>query len=198
MPVRTKIPVYDGVFFVTLTCCDWLNLFELADSHDAVYRWFDFLKIKGHHIVGYVIMPNHLHCLLAFRNTNGQLINKIVGNGKRFMAYHIVDKLKKSKRDDILQSLSEKVSVGGRAGNKRHEVFEPSFDWKECYSEKFFEQKLSYIHQNPCKGKWNLVEEYWMYTHSSAKYYVTGIQGIYPVTHFNELQDIDLTVASRE
>ena len=36
-----------------------------------------------------VIMPNHLQALIAFRNT-GQLINTIVRNGKRFMAYEIV------------------------------------------------------------------------------------------------------------
>ena len=38
-------------------------------------------------------MPNHLHALIAFSNT-GKNINKIIGNGKRFMAYDIVGKLK--------------------------------------------------------------------------------------------------------
>jgi hypothetical protein len=33
-----------------------------------------------------------------------------------------------------------------KAINKQHEVFEPSFDGKECRTEKFTEQKLSYIH----------------------------------------------------
>ena len=31
------------------------------------------------------------------------------------------------------------------------------------------------------------------YAHSSAKYYLTGEQGIYPVTGYGELLDIDLT-----
>ena len=31
------------------------------------------------------------------------------------------------------------------------------------------------------------------YIHSSAKFYVDGVQGIYPVTSFMELRDIDLT-----
>jgi len=53
-----------------------------------VYNWFDHLKGKGHFISGYVIMPNHIHTLIAFRNT-GQAINTIVGNGKRFIAYEI-------------------------------------------------------------------------------------------------------------
>lgn len=48
------------------------------------------------------------------------------------------------------------------------------------------------IHFNPCKGN-KLIELPEQYEHSSAKYYFTGEQGIYPVTYFMELQDIDLT-----
>ena len=40
-----------------------------------------------------VIMPNHLHALIAFCNT-GKNINKIIGNCKRFLAYHIVAKIR--------------------------------------------------------------------------------------------------------
>ena len=36
----------------------------------------------------------------------------------------------------------------------------------------------------------NLPEQY---EHSSAKYYIEGVQGIYAVTNFMELRDIDLT-----
>lgn len=32
------------------------------------------------------------------------------------------------------------------------------------------------------------------YLHSSAKFYFTGEQGIYPVTNSGELNDIDLTI----
>jgi hypothetical protein len=50
---------------------------------------------------------------------------------------------------------------------------------------------VNYIHLNPCKkGLAKLPEDY---LHSSAKYYFTGVQGIYPVITYMELQDIDLT-----
>jgi hypothetical protein len=35
---------------------------------------------------------------------------------------------------------------------KLHEVFEPSFDRKECYSHEMVERKLYYKHTNPCRG----------------------------------------------
>lgn len=198
MPTRLTIPVYDGVFFITFTCTDWLSLFEMANSYDSVYKWFDYLKGKGHYIIGYIVMHNHLHCLIAFRNTKGESINKIIGNGKRFLAYDIVRRLQEQGRSDVLLLLASKVSTADRKKQKVHEVFIPSFDWKECWTEKFFIQKLDYMHSNPIKGKWKLVKQYWDYTHSSAQYYVTGKQGYYPVTHFGELRNIDLTIPTPE
>ena len=89
MSVRRKINENNDVFFITITCARWLPLFKLTNGYDAVYKWFDYLKGQGHHLVAYVIMPNHLHAIIAF-NTSGISINTIIGNGKRFMSYWLV------------------------------------------------------------------------------------------------------------
>ena len=54
-------------------------------------------------------------------------------------------------------------------------------------------QKIDYMHDNPCRGKWNLVNDVTGYTHSSARFYLCEEQGVYPVMNFLELDDIDLT-----
>ncbi len=69
-------------------------------------------------------------------------------------------------------------------------VWDLSFDWKECRGEEFSNQKLNYMHNNPSIGKWNLCDSPVDYTHSSAKYYITGEQGMYPVTNIAEMQDV--------
>jgi len=38
--------------FITFTCYKWLPLIELTNSHDVVYKWFDYLKTKGHLVTG--------------------------------------------------------------------------------------------------------------------------------------------------
>ncbi len=53
------------------------------------------------------------------------------------------------------------------------------------------------MHQNPCAGKYNLAAAQEDYLHSSAKYYETGEQGIYPVINYMQLEDIDLTKARK-
>lgn len=193
MSVRKEIDVYSGVFFITLTCCRWLPIFAESNGYDAVYKWFEYLKKNGHYICGYVIMPNHLHVLIAFRNTQGQSINSIIGNGKRFMAYDLVKRLKDLQKEELLSMLGSFVDKKEKLKGKLHEVFEPSFDWKDCFSEKFIEQKLNYIHENPCREKWNLVEQPEDYVHSSAGFYLTEKQGLWSVTSYMDIDDVDLT-----
>jgi REP element-mobilizing transposase RayT len=191
MSTKRQIPDNDGVYFITFTCFKWLSLFEHTKSYDVVYKWFDYLKSKDHHVIGYVIMPNHLHALLAFTNSETS-INTIIGNGKRFMAYEIVKRME-DKNSKLLDELTAGVSGRDYKIGKLHEVFEPSFDWKECKSNNFIDQKLEYMHDNPCRGIWSLVERPELYLHSSAKFYLTGEQGVYEVMHCGRLEDIDLT-----
>ena len=58
--------------------------------------------------------------------------------------------------------------------NKKHGVFELSFDWKECNDERLVEQYLNYIHENASKGEDRLVVNPTDYDHSSAAFYILG------------------------
>ena len=191
MPVRESIKETEGVYFITFTCTNWLPLFKICNAYHAVYKWFDHLIEQGHYIIGYVIMPSHVHAIIAFTNT-GKSINIIVSNGKRFIAYDLVKRLKEMNSNLILNELNNDLNNTEKKEGKIHGVFETSFDWKECRTEKFIQQKLNYIHRNPCKEN-QLAELPEQYIHSSAKFYITGEQGIYAVTSFIELRDIDLT-----
>ena len=106
----------------------------------------------------------------------------MVSNGKRFMAYEIVKRLEGQNKAAMLLQLSKAVTNSDKEKGKKHQVFERSFDCKEITSQYFFKQKLGYMHNNPCTGVWNLVQNPVDYVHSSAKFYLTGEQGIYLIT----------------
>lgn len=141
---------------------------------------------ENYPIQGYVIMPNHLH-LLIHTPWDKHSLNKRIGTGKRFMAYEIVERLKAAKHEDILKILAEDVKPFDRRSGKRHHVFKDSFNEKEIINEEMLLQKLDYLHHNPVSGKWNLAEDFTDYLHSSAKFYETGVQGIYNVTHYDDV-----------
>jgi hypothetical protein len=183
MSIRTNIEATEGLFYITFTCYSWLSLFDAINGYDIVYKQFDILKSEGHSIVGYVIMPNHVHVMIDFSNTVKN-INKRIGTMKRFMAYEIVSHLKECNRADLLYKLERGVNAADKRKGKLHEVFEPSFDAKQCLSNAFIEQKLIYIHNNPCSGKWKLSSSPERYLHSSASFYNLDIKGVYEVCHY--------------
>lgn len=120
-------------------------------------------------------MPNHIHCLIYIKE-GGENLNKLVANGKRFIAYKIVKELKVKKLKNILAILAAGVQNNERVKGKKHKVFRLSFDAKVCFSLKMIAEKLDYIHTNPVNGKWKLVEDYSEYLYSSARFYENGIE----------------------
>lgn len=123
-------------------------------------------------------MPNHVHALIEF-GKDVKSVNTIVSNGKRFIAYEIVKRLKEKREELILSKLAAAVDESDTAKGKKHQVFQRSFDCKLITNQHFFLQKLAYIHNNPCTGVWNLVKSPVAYVRSSAKYYENGEQGLY-------------------
>ena len=110
-------------------------------------------------------MPNHVHATIAFRKTTKN-INKIIGDGKRFIGYEIINRLQQQDQNDILLQLQNAVNSSDKKKGKQHAVWEDSFDWKECNSNNFIVQKLDYMHSNPVVGKWQLAVNAMEYPHS--------------------------------
>ena len=174
------------VYYCTITCFGWLPLFASTNFYEEIYKWFGLLNAKNIMVVGYVIMPNHAHFLIHLPQS-GSMLNKVIANGKRFMAYEIVSRLKKLNSVKLLSKLEEAVLANEKEKGKLHQVFTPSFDAKPCFTESFLKQKLEYIHKNPVSGKWRLINDYRYYPHSSAGFYELGSPSLCKIIHFRDL-----------
>jgi putative transposase len=184
MAIRFKHSSTYNTYYCTFTNYNWINLFDITNSYDLVYNWFNELnKAELADIIGFVIMPNHLHTILHFKKDDFNL-NKIIANGKRFMAYQIIERLEIQNNSTILKLLSEAVTEREKKKGQLHKVFENSFDAKPIFSEKFLIQKLEYIHHNPVSGKWKLASYFTDYEHSSASFYVLGEVKIFKSLHY--------------
>lgn len=181
-------------YFCTFTCYQWLPLIEQTNSYAAVYKWFEYLRMKQIEVVAYVIMPNHVHVLLYFPQA-GYALNTLIGNAKRFLAYEIIKRLQAQKDTATLERLQQGLTLREQRKGQLHKVFEESFDAKPVYTQAFFNQKLDYIHHNPVSGKWQLASDYTAYAHSSAGFYETGrCQGFIPFD-YRALEAVDGTQA---
>ena len=186
MAVKYKHSDVYSIYFCTFTCYEWMNLFELTNSYDLVYSWFNILKKEKVEVLAYVIMPNHVHCILYFPDAGFDL-NKILSNGKRFMAYKIINRLQKANDKNTLMILQDALTDRERKKKQLHKVFKDSFDAKAIFSEKFLIQKLNYIHFNSVEGKWKLAKDFVLYEHSSASFYEEGVSRHFKPKHFKDL-----------
>ncbi len=187
MAIKLKHSDTFSTYFVTFTCINWLPLFEIVQAYDLVYKWFGTLKeTYNADVVAYVIMPNHLHVILHFQAT-GFNLNSIIANGKRFMAYEIINRLERLADKTTLTKLANMVTLREKKRGQLHKVFKDSFDAKPIMTHAFLLQKLNYIHYNPVSGKWMLAKDYLAYEHSSASFYE-----LHTWLHFKPLNYMDI------
>ncbi len=88
-----------------------------------------FKKEYHAEVVAYVIMPNHLHVILHFYK-EGFDMNAIIANGKRFIAYEIINRLEEKGNIELLHHLKSLVTERERKKGQLHKVFKDSFDAK--------------------------------------------------------------------
>ena len=116
-------------------------------------------------VFGFVIMPNHIHLIWRINEKNGKETSQ--GSFLKFTA-HAFKKMLKTDCDNNLSSYT--VS----AINKEFEFWQRDSLAVHLFTSDVAYQKLDYIHDNPCRGKWQLVHEPSAYTFSSASFYELG------------------------
>jgi REP element-mobilizing transposase RayT len=193
MATRTLRQKDGAVYFTTFTCHQWLHLFHELNAYDLVYSWMRIAHEKGYRFLGYAIMPNHAHFVI--RVPEGGAINTLLGNGKRFMAYELVQRLNTTGRHELLARLRDGLRPSDIARRQKHRVFATSTALVELFSGKMIEQKLHYIHANPVSKKWHLADDAVDYPHSSFAFYVRGEGRGVPLTPYQEFGFLDGTGA---
>ncbi|MCL4857468.1 MAG: transposase, partial [Flavobacteriales bacterium] len=133
-------------------------------------------KEKGLSIHAYVIMSNHVHCILSSKM--GKLSDTI-RDFKSYTSKELINAIQvdtESRREWILPLFERKGLKNIR--NKSYQFWQQSNHPIELHTNHFIDQKLDYIHQNPVKAGW--VQEPEEYVYSSAKNYA-GEMGLIEV-----------------
>lgn len=152
--------------FITITNLNWLPVLQ-NDHHkqiliEALKRRVDLKQVS---IYAYVIMPNHFHAIWQLHDT----VNKssFQRDLLKFTARSIL-KFMLMNENPLLQKLKVKDA------DRKYQVWERNSLSIEVFSQKFFNQKLEYIHNNPIQEKWKLSPTQQEYKYSSALFYETG------------------------
>lgn len=161
------------VYFITWTVVDWFAVFT-SHRHFAVIT--DSLvharARKGLRIHAYVIMPNHVHLIVSSEPTAA--LPGIIRDVKRHTSRALTRMLEEERAHLPLQRFREAGYNAGR-GNE-YALWREGYHPVAIHTQRFFRQKLDYLHDNPVRKGYVRRAEDWQY--SSAADYIAGEPGV--------------------
>ncbi len=167
----------DRTYFMTFTVVDWVDVFTRRIYSDIIVSSFQYCRAhKGLLVYGFVIMSNHVHCILRAKNGN---LPDVLRDFKRHTSSKILEAIAKtpeSRRDWMLKRFEFAARRNKREGF--YQFWQHDNHAKEIQTEGFFRQKLGYIHANPVRAGWVEKPEDWLY--SSMRNYM-GLEGVMEV-----------------
>jgi putative transposase len=156
--------------FFTATMYKWYTVLQFDECKDVIIDSLKFLvKNNRVKVYAYVIMPNHIH--LLWKVQKGHKRENVQRDFLKFTAQQIRFFLQKNYPEKL-----EKLNVNLK--DRKYQIWQRNSLSKELWGEKNVEQKLDYIHHNPCQGKWNLCKIPENYDYSSAKFYLLNIKNL--------------------
>ena len=164
---------HEGIYFITSTIVQWIDLFTRRELQEVV---IDSLKYcqreKGLIIFAWSLMPSHLHMISAAISSKITL-PAIMRDFKKYTSKALVKTISEinESRSDWLMNAFE---FAGRINRKikDYKVWQDGYHPEEIITHPFMYQKLDYIHYNAEKA--GFVAEPYHYALSSAIDYAGG------------------------
>ncbi len=154
-----------GLYFLTFQVVGWADIFTRKIYRDLLIDSLDFCrKQKGLKLHAYVIMSNHVHCILSSENN----LSDIVRDFKKHTSKTILKQIEnptESRREWLKLIFKYHAKYNKRVRlvqfwtHENHAV--------ELSSNDMIDSRINYIHQNPVKA--GIVENDFDYLYSSAR-----------------------------
>ena len=158
-------PETTRMYFCTNTIVDWQCVFKEDRYFKVIIDSLNYCRQKkGLLLFGFVIMPNHMHCMAASKE--GFELPDIMRDFKRYTATKITELLEED-NERLFLHLFRKA---GEWQKTKIKVWQDEYHPVAIMSEKWFREKMEYIHANPVRKGFVVNPEDWKY--SSARNWI--------------------------
>jgi putative transposase len=174
-------PVFEPslLYFVTTSAASRDHLFRMESTRRLIADSLDCMRLRRRiKLFAFVVMPNHVHVIVQC-NADDPL-SDVMRDFKKHTAGRLV--LYHAARRDHRELARFRVAVQ-RTGRQRRRIWEDGYLAKAVWSPAFLQQKLDYVHYNPCQSHWNLAPAPQDYVWSSARFYYLDEPAVIPVDH---------------
>jgi putative transposase len=170
-----NLPKFDDnsyAHFITMNTYNNYPYFKDDELCQILREELEFYRKKyGFILIGYVIMPDHLHLLLWWDKEEkpNLSISKMMQVIKGATARRIIDLMQTKGLEQMLQSTPRNADSRSHRQKLKYCLWQPTFYDFSIYSEGKLLEKLNYIHGNPVKAglasspgdyKWSSYKDY--------------------------------------
>lgn len=181
MPVKPNFNP-DYLYFVTTTAINYIHLFQSDSIKRILIDSLHFLRTAQRmNLYAFVVMPNHVHFIAKFPERHK--IGDVLRDFKRHTARQII---RQSMAEQSLTNLTLRKQAVADA-RQNYKVWKDGYDARDIFSVGFLQQKMDYIHWNPCQSNWKLAKIPEDYLWSSARLYLANQPAIIPIDDVREL-----------
>ena len=151
---------YFDLYFTTATILNWKPLLRFDDLKDVIIHSLEFITSEKRAVVyAFVIMPNHIH--LVWQILEPYSLEEVKAALLSFTAHQFKKMLKATRPKELEQYRVNLI-------DREYQFWERNALSVPVYHDKFYQQKVLYIHRNPCSGHWRLAVTPEAYIYSSA------------------------------
>ena len=148
-------------YFVTFSVNGWINIFKYPEPTSLFLESLRYVQeTKRLAVHAYVIMPNHVHMIVTNKDLDNIQLHQTLTSLRKYTGSQIIQFIENNCPAFL------KVLENHSLGDRKRMFWQEGWHAEVVYSDKFFNQKADYIHNNPCVA--NLVELPEHYPYSSA------------------------------
>jgi REP element-mobilizing transposase RayT len=164
---RYRIDPEASVYFLTYSVVEWLPVFISEATCKIVTESLTFCHREKHLLVNaFVIMPTHLHLIVVDADCDSERLVRTLADFRKFTGRRLSDACREHLPRCFQETLREQATA-----DRERRFWQPSRHPEAIHGERFWVQKVDYLHDNPCRKGLVRRAEHWRY--SSAAWYVS-------------------------
>lgn len=161
----------EGIYFVSFTVVDWIDVFTRKEYKNIVIESLEYCKReKGMILYAYVIMTNHIHLLIG-KSKEEIDFSDIMRDMKKYTSMQLLKMIKENSQESRKAWMLKMMSEAGVANsnNKKYQFWQQNNHPIDVTNSEKIDKAMDYIHDNPVKA--GIVLEPQEYLYSSARNY---------------------------
>jgi putative transposase len=168
---RYRITSETSVYYITFSVVDWLPVFVSTPAFEVIANSLSFShERKGLRINAYLVMPTHMHAVVFDADFDSTRLKLSLDEFRRFTGRQLADLI-----DERFPPCFQSTIRAASGDDRERRVWQPSRHPVSITGERFWQQKVDYLHENPCrKGlvrravDWKYSSAEWWYSDGSV------------------------------